>query len=58
VDEKIDKPQDPKPKFLTYQITRIKDKCIQRGERGLFGLKRLFKTFDTNVNGLLEFKEF
>lgn len=31
---------------------------MQRGERGLFGLKRLFKTFDSNGNGVLEYKEF
>lgn len=31
---------------------------MQRGERGLFGLKRLFKTYDTNGNGSLEYKEF
>jgi Ca2+-binding EF-hand superfamily protein len=36
----------------------VKDKCVQRGERGLFGLKRLFQTFDSNGNGLLEFMEF
>lgn len=39
-------------------LERIRDKCIQRGERGLFGLKRLFQTFDTDKSGTLEFKEF
>ena len=39
-------------------LNRIKDKCVQRGERGLFGLKRMFQTFDTDGNGTLEFKEF
>ena len=39
-------------------LTRIRDKCVSRGERGLFGLKRLFQTFDSNGNGTLEFKEF
>ncbi len=39
-------------------LQRIKDQCTSRGERGLFGLKRLFKTFDSNGNGMLEFKEF
>jgi Ca2+-binding EF-hand superfamily protein len=39
-------------------LSRIRDKCVSRGERGLFGLKRLFQTFDTNGNGTLEFKEF
>lgn len=42
VDEKVDKPAEPKPKYQTYMLTRIKDKCVARGERGLFGLKRLF----------------
>jgi Ca2+-binding EF-hand superfamily protein len=27
-------------------------------ERGLFGLKRLFQTFDFNNNGTLEYNEF
>ena len=39
-------------------LQRIRDKCTARGERGLFGLKRLFQTFDVNGNGVLEFKEF
>ncbi len=39
-------------------LNRIKDKCVQRGERGLFQLNRTFKTFDTNGNGILEFSEF
>jgi Ca2+-binding EF-hand superfamily protein len=39
-------------------LQRIRDKCIARGERGLFGLKRLFQTFDTDNSGSLEFKEF
>ena len=39
-------------------LSRIKDKCTARGERGLFNLKRMFKTFDLNGNGTLEYKEF
>jgi len=39
-------------------LKRIRDKCVNRGERGLFQLERMFKTFDMNGNGLLEFKEF
>jgi Ca2+-binding EF-hand superfamily protein len=39
-------------------LQRIKGKCIARGERGLFGLKRLFQTFDTDNSGTLEFREF
>jgi hypothetical protein len=39
-------------------LNRITDKCIARGERGLFGLKRLFQTFDTDNSGTLEFREF
>ena len=39
-------------------LKRIRDKCIARGERGLFGLKRLFQTFDTDNSGSLEYKEF
>jgi Ca2+-binding EF-hand superfamily protein len=31
---------------------------VQRGERGLFGLKRLFQAYDFNQNGSLEYKEF
>jgi Ca2+-binding EF-hand superfamily protein len=31
---------------------------VQRGERGLFGLKRLFQTFDTDNSGELDYKEF
>lgn len=31
---------------------------MQRGERGLFGLKRLFQAYDHNQNGSLEYKEF
>jgi hypothetical protein len=42
VGAKIEKPADPKPKYQTYMLQRVKDKCVQRGERGLFGLKRLF----------------
>lgn len=41
-----------------YMLNRITDKCIARGERGLFGLKRLFQTFDTDNSGTLEFREF
>jgi Ca2+-binding EF-hand superfamily protein len=39
-------------------LKRITDKCIARGERGLFGLKRLFQTFDTDNSGTLEYREF
>ena len=39
-------------------LTKIRDKCVARGERGLFSLKRLFQTFDINGNGTLELKEF
>ncbi len=39
-------------------LKRITDKCVSRGERGLFGLKRLFQTFDTDNSGTLEFGEF
>jgi Ca2+-binding EF-hand superfamily protein len=39
-------------------LQRIKDKCVARGERGLFGLKRLFQTFDTDNSGCLDMKEF
>lgn len=39
-------------------LKKIRDKCIARGERGLFSLKRLFQTFDYNGNGVLELKEF
>lgn len=31
---------------------------MQRGERGLFGLKRLFQTFDFDNSGTLEYNEF
>lgn len=58
VEEHNPAPQAPKPKFQTYTLKRIRDKCIARGERGLFGLGRIFKTFDTNGNGLIEPKEF
>jgi len=58
VEEYVDKPQPKQPKFKTYMLQRIRDKCIARGERGLFGLKRLFQTFDTDNSGALEFKEF
>jgi Ca2+-binding EF-hand superfamily protein len=39
-------------------LGRITQKCIQRGERGLFGLKKLFQTFDFNNNGTIELNEF
>jgi Ca2+-binding EF-hand superfamily protein len=39
-------------------LQRITNKCISRGERGLFGLKRLFQTFDIDNSGTLEYKEF
>lgn len=51
-------PQSKQPKFLQYHLQRITQKCVQRGERGLFGLKRLFQTFDFDANGTLEYKEF
>lgn len=58
VEEIEEQPQIKAPKFLQYQIQRITQKCIQRGERGLFGLKKLFQTFDFNNNGTIEFNEF
>ena len=58
IEEYNEKPQDRAPKFLSYHLKRIKDKCLQRGERGLFSLRRIFKTFDLNGNGVLEYKEF
>lgn len=58
VDEIVEQPQIKAPKFLQYHIQRITQKCIQRGERGLFGLKKLFKTFDFNNNGTIEYNEF
>lgn len=39
-------------------LQRIRDKCVARGERGLFGLKRMFQTFDIDGSGTLELKEF
>lgn len=42
VDEIVEQPSTKQPKFLQYHIQRITQKCVQRGERGLFGLKRLF----------------
>jgi len=58
VDEFNPQPTIAAPKFQTYTLKRILDKCIARGERGLFGLNRIFKTFDSNGNGLIEPKEF
>ena len=58
VEEIEGKPQPKQPKYKTYMLQRIRDKCISRGERGLFGLKRLFQTFDTDNSGQLDFKEF
>lgn len=54
----MEAPQPKQPKYKTYMLKRITDKCIARGERGLFGLKRLFQTFDTDNSGTLEFREF
>lgn len=57
--EEIEKePEIAPPKYLQYHLQRITQKCTQRGERGLFGLKRLFHTYDYNQNGVLEYKEF
>jgi len=43
VEERItDAPKEKQPKYKMYMLKRITDKCISRGERGLFGLKRLF----------------
>jgi Ca2+-binding EF-hand superfamily protein len=59
VEEVIQDPPSLKaPKFLQYHLQRITHKCIQRGERGLFGLKKLFQTFDSNKDGSLDYKEF
>lgn len=58
VEEMPEKPQPKQPKYKAYMLQRITDKCVQRGERGLFGLKRLFQTFDTDNSGTLEFGEF
>lgn len=58
VDEIVSEPELKQPKYLQYHLQRITQKCLQRGERGLFGLKRLFQTFDYNGNGTLEFNEF
>lgn len=58
IEEHADKPQPKQPKYKTYMLQRIKDKCVARGERGLFGLKRLFQTFDTDNSATLEFREF
>ena len=59
VEERItEAPKEKQPKYKLYMLKRITDKCISRGERGLFGLKRLFQTFDTDSSGTLEFKEF
>ena len=58
IDEIPERPQEKQPKYKLYMLQRIRDKCVQRGERGLFGLKRLFQTFDTDNSGTLEYKEF
>lgn len=58
VEEVEGKPQPKQPKYKLYMLQRIQDKCTARGERGLFGLKRLFQTFDSDNSGTLEFKEF
>lgn len=58
VEERVQAPEIPKPKYQVYMIKRIRDKCVNRGERGLFSLKRLFQTFDIDGNGTLEMKEF
>ena len=57
-DEIESKPKIKEPKFKQYQLQRITSKCVSRGERGLFGLKRLFQTFDSDNSGTLEYKEF
>lgn len=58
MDEIESKPKLKEPKFKQYQLQRITNKCISRGERGLFGLKRLFQTFDDDNSGTLEYREF
>ena len=42
MDEIEKEPETQQPKYLQYHLQRITQKCTQRGERGLFGLKKLF----------------
>lgn len=58
MDEVEKVPEIQQPKYLQYHLQRITQKCTQRGERGLFGLKKLFQTYDFNGNGSLEYQEF
>jgi Ca2+-binding EF-hand superfamily protein len=46
------------PKSQLILIERFKKELQDRGGRGLVGLRRQFKIFDTNGNGTLEFNEF
>lgn len=46
------------PKSQLILIERFKKELQDRGGRGLIGLRRQFKIFDTNSNGVLEFFEF
>jgi len=46
------------PKSQLILIQRFKKELEERGGRGLVGLKKQFKLYDSNGNGTLEFNEF
>jgi len=46
------------PKSQLILLQRFKKQLEERGGRGLIGLRRQFKLFDTNGSGALEFNEF
>lgn len=46
------------PKSQLILLERFKKELTDRGGRGLIGLRRQFKIFDTNGNGVLDFFEF
>lgn len=48
----------PVPKFQGILVQRFRKALRARGGRGIIGLKRQFKIFDDNNNGLLEYGEF